>query len=102
MTATSGTHSELMRRSRKAKQPVPDNVDPTSWFVTVMIQERRTAVRREFTLGPLGSWSRARAVADQWEAVHGEDTAAVREVLPARLQRALPHDDRVAVREQQA
>lgn len=54
------------------------------WFVTVVIGDGTRP--RRYALGPLGSWSRARTIARQWESEHGAGTAAVTERRPAYSQ----------------
>ena len=50
--------------------PVPK---PAKWFIDVLLEEP-TRVRTRYSMGPFGSWSEARGIANKWEAEFGPNT----------------------------
>lgn len=67
-------------REPVARPPQPDH---RRWFVLVSLDAALPDQRpKVFAIGPAGSWSRARALSDDWERRHGPHTAEVTHRIP--------------------
>jgi hypothetical protein len=72
----------VSRYHSKHSRPSWLSVPTKTWYVEVRLPSTSPGnAPVVYALGPLGRWSRAREVAEQWERRHGPLTTAVHEKL---------------------